>query len=425
MSTMATSVRMNELSSIVGEQYVVEAPQKLKDLTIDGVTPAIAVTPGSVEEVAAVLRYAYEHDLNVVPAGGFVHQEIGNIPTAVDLLLRTERLTGIEHYDPGDLTIGVGAGVTISELQSLVRDQGQVFPIDIANADRVTIGGAMAVAASGPHRHFFGGLRDFCLGVRFVTAEGKAAKGGGRVVKNVAGFDLMKLMIGSYGTLAVITSASFKLFPHPVATRTFVCEFASLNEAIEFRDFVMASPLSPICLELLSPKASVGGTWTIAVRAGGSDRVLARYGSELGSAVTAAFDGSPEHTFWDRVEKLGNESPVKVAVSVPPNSGGEVIGTMERLAGENHLELQAWGRIGVGFLLMALNGGMAENYVGCIRELRKSLPRDASTVVMRCPVSLKPEISVWGTSPNNMDAMMAAKRALSPKDNLNRGRFLL
>src|SRR4051812_16739998 len=133
MSTATTSVRMNELVAIVGEKYVVEAPQQLSAFAIDGVVPALAVTPGSAEEVAAVLRYAYERELVVVPAGGFVHQEIGNTPAQVDLLLRTDRLTNIEHYDPGDLTIGVGAGVTVSDLQALVRDQGQVFPIDIAN----------------------------------------------------------------------------------------------------------------------------------------------------------------------------------------------------------------------------------------------------------------------------------------------------
>src|SRR5581483_10897550 len=121
----------------------------------------------------------------------------------------------VEHYDPGDLTIGVGAGATIGEIDSMLRDQRQLLPIDIAHSDRATIGGAMSVAAHGPLKHFYGGIREFCLGVRYVTADGKVAKAGARVVKNVAGFDVMKLLIGSYGSLAVITSASFKLFPAP------------------------------------------------------------------------------------------------------------------------------------------------------------------------------------------------------------------
>ena len=121
MSTMAASARMTELAAIVGEQHVVESAAALKTLALDGVIPAIAVSPANADEVAAVLRYAYERDLTVVPAGGMVHQEIGNTPPQVDVLLRTGRMVEIEHYDPGDLTIGVGAGFTIHDLQALLR----------------------------------------------------------------------------------------------------------------------------------------------------------------------------------------------------------------------------------------------------------------------------------------------------------------
>jgi glycolate oxidase FAD binding subunit len=425
MSTVTGSVRMAELAGIVGEQYVVETPAKLSAFAIDGVAPAISVSPGGVEEVSAVLRYAFERELVAVPAGGMVHQEIGNAPEKVDILLRTERLTTIEHYDPGDLTIGVGAGTLLGDLQALVRDQGQVFPLDIVHSDRVTMGGAMAVAAHGPHKHFFGGLREFCIGVRFVTADGVAAKGGGRVVKNVAGFDLMKLMIGSYGTLGVITSASFKLFPRPVQTRTFVCEFATLAEAIACRDRVVDSPLSPICLELLSPGAAGSRAWSIAIRAGGSDRVLARYASELGTQVTRTLEIAEEQQLWADVEAIGEHAPVKVSLSLPPQSALGALQAVERASAENHLAYSAWGRVAMGSLLIAFDSGMAENYVAAVAAIRRAVPRDASVVITRCPSTLKPEINVWGASPTNLKAMAAVKHALNPKDTLNRGRFLL
>ena len=121
--------------------------------------------------------------------------------------------------------------------------------------EQVTIGGMLATGMTGPHRQGYGGLRDYCIGVRFVTGDGRKAKGGGRVVKNVAGYDMMKLLIGSQGTLGIITSASFKLFPAPRQTRTFVSEFAGIAEAIEFRNHVLRSPLDPICLEVVSPQA--------------------------------------------------------------------------------------------------------------------------------------------------------------------------
>lgn len=425
MSTVTASARMTELAAIVGDQYVIETAAKLSPLAIDGVAPGIAVSPANPEEVAAVLRYANERELVVVPAGGMVHQKIGNVPPQVDILLSTERLRTIEHYDPGDLTIGVGAGTTLSDLQALVRDQGQVFPVDLAHSDRVTIGGAMAVAAQGPHKHFFGGLREFCIGVRFVTADGVIAKGGGRVVKNVAGFDMMKLMIGSYGTLAVITSASFKLFPRPVQTKTFICEFATLAEAIECRERIRNSPLSPYCFELLSPSAAGNSAWSIVLRAGGSDRVLTRYASELGSQVTHTLSGAEEQQLWLKIEMLGEHSPVALNVSVPPGAVQDVLQATERACANSHLSYSAWGRVAIGSLHVAFDGGMAEGYVAAVAAIRKGVPRDASVVVTRCPSALKHDINVWGASPTDLEAMKKVKHALNPKDTLNRGRFLL
>ena len=135
------------------------------------------------------------------------------------MLLYTSRLAEVEHYDPGDLTIGVGAGWTIAHLSAKVADDKLFFAGDPALPERATVGGLLATGLYGPHRHGYGGLRDYCIGVRFVTGDGRKAKGGGRVVKNVAGYDMMKLLIGSWGTLGIITSASFKLFPAPRQTQ--------------------------------------------------------------------------------------------------------------------------------------------------------------------------------------------------------------
>ena len=186
-----------------------------------------------------------------------------------------------------------------------------LFACDPPLPERATVGGMLATASHGPLRHGYGALRDFCIGIRFVTGDGRRAKGGGRVVKNVAGYDLMKLLIGSYGTLAVITSASFKLFPAPRQTRTFLAEFATAKEAMEFRDRVMRSPLSPMCLELVSPGARrlmrpemTADAWVICVRAAGSDAVLARYRKELGPAITRELEGDSEGKMWREIENF-------------------------------------------------------------------------------------------------------------------------
>ena len=309
MSAADTATRLGrELREISGAQYVIEDPAELHRQQVLGMVPGIAVKPGSADEIAAILQLANEYGLSVVPAGGFTQQQTGNLPPQVDILLYTSRLTEVEHYDPGDLTVGVGAGCTVAQLSSMVAANGLLFAGDPALPQRCTVGGMLATGMYGPLRHGYGGLRDYCIGIRFVTGDGRKAKGGGRVVKNVAGYDMMKLLIGSQGTLAVITSASFKLFPAPRQTRTFVAEFATAAEALEFRSHVLRSPLSPICLELVSPQAhellepvasseqNSAAPWAIYLRAAGSDAVLARYRAELGTAVSREVDGERECT---------------------------------------------------------------------------------------------------------------------------------
>src|SRR5262249_10166866 len=202
---------------------------------INGVVPGVKVSPATPEETGAVLRLANERGLVVAPAGGLTKQQIGGVPERVDILLSTARMNTIEQDDPGDLTIAVAAGMPFAAMQRQLTEHHQWVPCDAAELERATIGGLLATGAAGPLKSTFGHMRDFCIGVQFVTPDGKVAKGGGRVVKNVAGYDLMKLMTGSYGSLAGITRANFKGVPRPRQRRAFICSFCSLHPAVEFR----------------------------------------------------------------------------------------------------------------------------------------------------------------------------------------------
>src|SRR5512133_1367487 len=255
MTTAVTSTTLGrDLEALVGAANVIE---ESANFAIDEIVPRAVVTPADTNEVAAVLRYANERKLVVVPAGGMSHQQIGATPERVDIVLRTTRLKTVEHYDAGDLTIGVGAGITVAELNAQIAPHRQMLPAEVVNPEISTVGGFIATNWHGPLKHGFGGVGDWLIGVRFETADGKAAKAGGRVVKNVAGYDLMKLLRGRYGTVAVIVGASFKLFPAPRRTRTYVCGFENLQGALEFRTRIMHSPLSPLTLEIVSPHAEV------------------------------------------------------------------------------------------------------------------------------------------------------------------------
>ncbi len=442
VATTGAGALARDLEAIVGTAGILDSAVSLRQFTIDGVEPRAVVMPGNAEEVAAVLEYANFAKLSVVTAGGMTHQHTGATPEQIDILLRTTRLTGVEHYDAGDLTIGIGAGATLSHLNSLIAPHRQLFPAEVPDPDRATIGGLLATNAHGPLKHAFGGSRDWLIGVRFVTADGKLAKAGGRVVKNVAGYDLMKLLIGSYGTLAVIVGASFKLFPAPRRTRTYVSQFATLDEALAFRRHIMRSPLSPLALELVSPHAQVVMTgdpnalhqgWTVLLRATGSDAVLGRYRSEVGNA--AEIEGEDEAKLWrglagfpDKVFE-SSQNTMLVRLDLPPTEIASALAAGEQAATDNNFVLATIGRVGIGSMLLAfcpiaVDPPGVVQFANTISYFRGALSRHASAVVLRCPLEAKRHFSVWGSSPTDVDAMKSIKAALDPNDIFNRGRFL-
>lgn len=352
------------------------------------------------------------------------------------IVLQTSRLAQVEHYDHADLTVGVGAGTTVAQLNAMVGADHLLFACDPLLPERATVGGILASASHGPLRHGYGALRDFCIGIRFVTGEGRRAKGGGRVVKNVAGYDLMKLLIGSYGTLGVITSASFKLFPAPRQTRTFLAEFKTAKEALEFRDRVVRSPLAPICLELVSPIARkmmrpemASDAWVICVRAAGSDAVLARYRKELGMAINREVAGESEVTMWRAIEnfpysagdgttaRAGENLMRRIHITVPPRDLLAVIEVMNRVMPSLQIDFGCIGHVGIGHLQFV---AQQFNHVGTgitsgLTDALRSEVGDKATVKMDGAAN------PWPITPANLASMRAVKQALDP-NNVLRGR---
>lgn len=470
MSTIAAiSAIERGLASIAGDSWVSQG--SLEAVEINGVRPAWIVAPGSAEEVAGILRLAQERDLVVAPAGGLTKQQVGGIPERIDILLRTERLNHVEHYDPGDLTIGVGAGMRFAEMQRKLAEHQQWIPFDAPfsnaapssnaapNLSGATVGGLLATASFGPLKSGFGGLRDFCIGVQFVTADGKVAKGGGRVVKNVAGYDLMKLMIGSYGSLAVITKANFKVFPKPRQTRTFICSFPSLQETLVFRDAMLKSPLTPICLEIASPQAPEylcdpptprdpdeyapvrpmappSSDWHVVLRAAGSDNVLGRYRRELGDRVSRELEGGAEEQYWSWVshfeysilERHRNALVIYTHVSI--QNTGAAIQALERVAPDYNfipamLGRAVSGNLVMGLMPLAVGPPAAMEYANCASAFRALLPAGSSAMVRHCPKEAKSHFDVWGSTPSDLTMMRAVKQAMDPRKILNRGRFIV
>ena len=280
--------------------------------------------PTSPEELADLLREAASQSKSVNVAGNGSKARMGGPEQPADVNVSTRGLDRLLQYEPGDLTVSVEAGMLFRDLQRLLGERGQMIALDPPFAQDATIGGIVACNSSGPMRRGYGTARDLIIGMSFATLEGKLVRTGGMVVKNVAGLDMGKLMIGSFGTLAVITSVNFRVHSRPEQTRTFVFSFDSLDAAIDKRDAILGSVLQPMAIDLISSQG-----YLLAVRAGGSQRVLDRYMRELaGSGMLA---GEDEDGFWEGIREFTpnfiNREPdgIVARVSTPLSEIGKVV----------------------------------------------------------------------------------------------------
>lgn len=443
------------LEKLLGSQSVLCDQAALESHAIDGIVPQVVVRPQNPEEIAAVLRVAGAENWTVVPFGGGTRQQVGRKPEAVDIVLSTERLNRIEVYDPGDLTISLQAGVRVSSAIGACSEHRQLLPIESPPGS--TIAGALATGVSGPLRTAFGGLRDFCIGLSFISGDGASGRGGGRVVKNVAGYDLMKLMIGSYGSLGVIVSANFKLFPAPQQTMTSVCEFKTAAEIFLFRDRLLKSPLSPLCVEIISPLAldclsdaeprdpdswapNFPGdrsecNWRVALRFSGSDRVLARCRQELASCVVREIVSIEEDDLWTKLRDFElrvikrHRNAMIFQVDVPIAESEAALTAAQESATDHNFTTAIIGRVMLGslmiaFLPLAIDPPSVTQFAGAASTFRSRLGRASSAIVLRCPHEAKQHFDVWGSTPTDLELMQKIKHALDPKGILNRGRFL-
>ena len=242
MST-PTAAALGRLEEVVGPGHLIAEPERLAAYEVDGVRPLAAVRPDSPDQIAEIVRFAAAEKLAVVPMGARTKLQLGAPPKRCELAIELTRLDRVLAYDPADLTLSVEAGIPLAQLQRALAEERQFLPLDPPFAAQATLGGILATNASWPLRHANGTARDFVLGLEFITGEGARTKSGARVVKNVAGYDLHKLMIGALGTLGVITRVNFRTFPLPPASRGFLATFPKFPAALELRNKIAGSKL--------------------------------------------------------------------------------------------------------------------------------------------------------------------------------------
>jgi FAD/FMN-containing dehydrogenase len=287
--TVAADVA-GRLAEAIGAQRVVSAPEELAAYAVDGLVPNAIVRPASAEEAAEVVRFAVQDKLVVLPVGARSKPELGALLERYDIAIDMTAMRRIVHFDAGDLTLGVDAGMPLRELEAYLRERKQFLPLAVPCFESATVGGTIATGIDSALRMQYGSARDFVIGMEFIDGTGQLCKSGGQVVKNVTGYDLHKLLIGSLGTLGVITRVNFKTFPLPDKSGGLLSCFEDRDDALEFRKAVEKTGLPLSNLEILDPNA------TEIIRA-----ILQRsgkaYAPELERAawhVYSSFDGNEE-----------------------------------------------------------------------------------------------------------------------------------
>jgi glycolate oxidase FAD binding subunit len=395
-----------------------------KHFAVDGLEPRMLVAPTSAEEAAGLLGWAAEQRLAVGARGGGTRSGLGNVPRGLDLVLSTEKLSGVVEYEPADLTITVGAGTPFDDLQRALAERGQFLPLDPAAARGSTIGGVVAANASGPIRLRYGSARDLLIGSQIASPLGTVARAGGKVVKNVTGYDLNKLYIGSLGTLAVLTELTFKVQPRPEAERTLVARFPDAASAWAAIYRTLRSPLVPSALELTS-----GDGVELTAHLAGFAKPVERSVADLTAFARDAGASSVEplaeaDRAWETLRQ-GPAGAARLKLAVPISQLVWALGEVEAAARAGGLSAVTQASAGVGVLRVGVDGGEPAALVSMVRRLRAAVREHlGSVVVEQCPLAVKRELDVLGDVPDNFEVMRRLKSQLDPAGIMNPGRFL-
>lgn len=459
MSTRTTTPIFSRLGEIVGNLNVIADPAQLAAYEVDGQRPSAVARPASSGEVAEVVKFAASEKLAIVPMGARTKLGIGMPPRQYDIALEVRRLDRVVAYDPGDLTLGVEPGIPLKRLEGVLAGHRQFLPLVVPFMNQGTVGGTIASGADSPLRQLYGTARDFVLGMEFVTGDGELVKSGGRVVKNVSGYDIHKLMIGALGTLGVITRINFRTFPLPAETRTYVTAFSGADGACEFRDAIANSHLRPQSLEILgarhgNPLAGgeslrdlLGdGEWSVVISVTGNRPVLERYRRDMETLARRA-DGNLLESFGELSETdqetvaayirefaataSGQTSPTAIfKISTLP---GGLAALADGLVSCAEQEEVPWAMMmrggGIAYFKMIAADGTAES-LGRLKEACSRVFRDSEesdwgrTVLIACPTEFKGEMNVWGKESGDLPLMRGLKKVFDPGDLLSPGRFV-
>ncbi len=388
----------------------------------------IVLEPVDAAVAGDMLRWADSERIAVVPRGGGTKlQDRSN-----GVLLSTARLTtGIDHC-AGDLTAVLPAGATLASVNAVLGHERQWLTLDPARASRATIGGIVATNDSGPRRHRFGAPRDLIIGIEMVLVDGRTAKAGGRVVKNVAGYDLSRLMCGSFGSLALITSATFKLSPIAPASRTVVITVPALAVLDDLLRDITEAPITPSACEIDGPPMRVlvrfDSTDLSAEHQAAATVTLAERRGSRASVATVLRKKKRISPWRAQESALWESQGTLIKLATLPSELPALLEQVERLSAARSVAYRLGGRAGLGVVFVRVSGH-AETHPSMVADLRRAARQttapaapNASVVVLEAESAVRSAIDVWGDVGDALPIMKSIKARFDPHGTLSPGR---
>ena len=404
--------------------------KKIKQSVIGQIEQINLVIPETVEELAAIVQAASKEKWGIMPCGNGSKLDWGGLAKEIELVVSTQKCDRIIQHAVNDLTVTVEAGIKLADLQNKLKAHKQFLPIDPAFAEEATIGGILATADTGSLRHRYGGIRDLVLGVSFIRGDGKIAKAGGKVVKNVAGYDLMKLLIGSYGTLGIISQVTLRTYPIPQASQTVAITGKSekIDKAIKL---LKNSGLTPTAADLISSsvakKLDIANKTTLLV----SFQTIPESIKDQIVQISTMMDGlevdittykaESEQQLWYQLATLVRTPHSEATIcklGVLPTVAVELLYKIEKIDPKNYVTVH----IGSGIGILQFSTAKAED-ISSIREFCNS--NAGFLTVLTAPQQLKQKIDVWGYGGNALGMMATIKQKFDPQQIFNRDRFLV
>ncbi len=435
-------VLTSKIERIVGSENIKHSEEGFSDFGVDGKAPRLIVSPANPDEISEILRVANEEGASICTRSQGTKMDVGNTPRSMDIMLCMFRLGCILEHDSGNLTVTTEAGVRLSELQKALGDKKQFLPLDPMFSSSCSIGGVLASNSNGPRRLRYGSVRDLLIGLKAVLPTGERIRAGGKVVKNVAGYDMCKLFVGSFGTIGIIIEATFKLYPLPEVQKTVLLPLESPSKAFELVSLLLDSLVLPSSIEVLnystlnalSSKADLSfreGASCLAIRLEGFQESVKREISEIskmGIGYTRILEEPEQEEFWtvlsDFYHKSGSNFRFKA--SVPISIASSVFSKVEEYSKNLGLSMKLISHAGNGIVYGFFSAEELDKLIRFINELGSYTEKAGGYLVVEsAPTEIKEKINIWGYLPEGIKIMRNIKERFDPKGIMSPGRLFM